>query len=68
MCCAGWWSSTRRTPGALPADYRDDAEADPVVTAVTYVGGMTDRFAFDAAETLLGWDPEKLPRGIGRGV
>lgn len=55
-------------PGALPPDYRDDAASDPVVTAVTYVGGMTDRFAFDAAETLLGWDSDKLPRGIGRGA
>lgn len=55
-------------PGALPEDYHRDASADPVVTAVTYVGGMTDRFAFDAAETLLGWDPDKLPRGIGRGI
>lgn len=55
-------------PDTLPQDYRRDAEADRVVTAVTYVGGMTDRFAFDAAETLLGWDPDKLPRGIGRGV
>ena len=54
-------------PGALPPDNRDP-DADPVVTAVTYVGGMTDRFAFDTAESLLGWDPDKLPRGIGRGV
>lgn len=41
---------------------------DVVRAAVTYVGGMTDRFAFDRAEELLGWDPAKLPRGIGRGV
>jgi dGTPase len=32
--------------------------------AVTYVGGMTDRFAFQQAVALLGWDPEKLPQGI----
>ena len=25
-------------------------------------------FAFDAAEKFLGWDPERLPRGIGRGA
>lgn len=55
-------------PDALPADYRAAAEEDPVRTAVTYVGGMTDRFAFDQAETLLGWDPGRLPRGIGRGA
>ena len=55
-------------PDAMPPDYRQDAEADPVVTAVTYVGGMTDRFAFDTAENLLGWDPDRLPAGIGRGA
>ncbi|NLE18498.1 MAG: deoxyguanosinetriphosphate triphosphohydrolase, partial [Propioniciclava sp.] len=43
-------------------------EDDLVRTAVTYVGGMTDRFAFDMAEQLLGWDPDRLPQGIGRGV
>jgi dGTPase len=38
----------------VPAD-------DPVRTAVTYVAGMTDRFAFDLAVRDLGWDPERLP-------
>ena len=55
-------------PGTLPAEFRALAEADAVRAAVTYVGGMTDRFAFDAAEHLLGWDPDRLPRGIGRGA
>jgi dGTPase len=32
--------------------------------AVTYVGGMTDRFAFTWAVTHLGWDPARLPGGI----
>ena len=32
--------------------------------AVTYVGGMTDRFAFATAIAELGWDPERVPRGI----
>ncbi|MHB1497120.1 MAG: HD domain-containing protein [Acidimicrobiales bacterium] len=32
--------------------------------AVTYVAGMTDRFAFSTAVELLGWPPERLPRGI----
>ncbi|MFM7063872.1 MAG: HD domain-containing protein [Actinomycetes bacterium] len=35
------------------------------VRAVTYVGGMTDRFAFDQARTHLGWRDADLPRGIG---
>lgn len=55
-------------PDAMPPDYHAPAQGDAVTTAVTYVGGMTDRFAFDAAEHLLGWDPERLPRGIGRGA
>ncbi len=32
--------------------------------AVTYVGGMTDRYAFDTAVSLLGWPLDRLPRGI----
>lgn len=53
-------------PAAMPAEFHQ--EADPVRGVITYVGGMTDRFAFDRAEELLGWDPHMLPRGIGRGV
>lgn len=52
-------------PDSLPAEYRWD---DRVYGAVAYVGGMTDRFAFEQAQQLLGWDPKKLPRGIGRGA
>ena len=55
-------------PDLLPVEYHDLAGEDPVRASVTYVGGMTDRFAFEAAERLLGWDPERLPRGIGRGA
>ncbi len=51
-------------PGVEPG-----LEGDALVrAAVTYVGGMTDRFAFDRAEEFLGWDAARLPRGIGRGV
>jgi dGTPase len=32
--------------------------------AVTYVAGMTDRFACQTAVSRLGWDPEKLPRSV----
>jgi dGTPase len=32
--------------------------------AVTYVGGMTDRYAFQQATQLLGWRPGDLPIGI----
>jgi dGTPase len=35
--------------------------------AVTYVGGMTDRFAFAQARAHLGWDPSGLPAGLDTG-
>lgn len=47
-------------PGRLPEPPDDP---DRLVHAtVAYVGGMTDRFAFDTAVQLLGWDPARLPR------
>lgn len=46
----------------------DNADSDqPVRSAVTYVGGMTDHYAFDTAVSLLGWDARRLPRGIDHG-
>lgn len=55
-------------PDVLPADLEATGLDEPgrLQAAVTYVGGMTDRFAFDQAVTRLGWDPARLPRGIGR--
>ncbi len=38
---------------------------EAVRAAVTYVGGMTDRFACDTAVAVLGWDPARLPHGVG---
>ena len=38
--------------------------ADALHAAVTYVGGMTDRYACQQAVALLGWDPAKLPKGV----
>ncbi len=32
--------------------------------AITYVSGMTDRFAFATAVELLGWRLDRLPRGV----
>lgn len=52
-------------PELMPPDFVE-GEPDPVRAAVAYVGGMTDRFAFDTAIALLDWDPSRLPRGIGR--
>jgi len=37
---------------------------EAIRAAVTYVAGMTDRFAFRQAVALLGWDPDKLPVGV----
>lgn len=55
-------------PDGLPSDLGapDLDDQGRVHAAVTYVGGMTDRFAFEQAITLLDWDPDKLPKGIGR--
>ncbi len=49
----------------LPEEYRLD---DSVRGAVTYVAGMTDRFAFTQARKLLGWSKDRLPKGIGHGA
>lgn len=43
-------------------------DSDRVREAVSYVAGMTDRFAFETAVERLGWNPDRLPRGIGRGA
>ena len=48
------------TPQSLPSV----ADGDPVTAAVTYVAGMTDRFAFDTAGRLLQWPNERRPLGI----
>ena len=52
----------RRSPG------RASDSADAVRAAVTYVAGMTDRYAFDMAIRHLEWPTERLPRGIDRGA
>jgi dGTPase len=52
-------------PNLLPDGHGFDAgSADALRCAVTYVGGMTDRFACRQALALLGWDRERLPVGI----
>ena len=55
-------------PGALPTPI-DAAPGDveAVRAAVTYVAGMTDRYAFDKAVVELDWDRSRLPRGIDDG-
>ena len=46
-----------------PTDFTAGGE-EAIRAAVTYVAGMTDRFAFRQAVALLGWDPHKLPAGV----
>ena len=52
---------TDRAASARARPTWSPAAADAVRAAVTYVAGMTDRFAFRQAVALLGWDPAKLP-------
>jgi dGTPase len=53
-------------PGSAPEESSDvtAGSESAVRSAVTYVAGMTDRFAFRQAVALLGWDPAKLPAGV----
>jgi dGTPase len=52
-------------PNAIPASAPASAGSPEALrAAVTYVAGMTDRFAFQAAVAHLGWDPGRLPVGI----
>jgi dGTPase len=54
-------------PELIPDGPEIQAKSDAAVrTAVTYVAGMTDRYAFDMAVRHLEWPPERLPRGIDR--
>ena len=50
-------------PDTSDVEARSDAA---IRAAVTYVAGMTDRYAFDMAVRHLHWSPERLPRGIDR--
>lgn len=52
-------------PHELPDTNELDAgSADALHAAVTYVGGMTDRFACRQAIALLDWPIDRLPKGI----
>jgi dGTPase len=58
-------------PNAIPGAGGDSGymagSPEAVRAAVTYVAGMTDRFAFQTAVAHLGWDPSRLPAGIDTG-
>jgi dGTPase len=54
-------------PNLLPSERSAGVEAgsaEALREAVTYVSGMTDRFACQQALGLLGWDPAQLPKGV----
>jgi dGTPase len=64
----GGWGRSSSGGGSDPAS-SDPAEMvaggeEAIRAAVTYVAGMTDRFAFRQAVALLGWDADKLPTGV----
>ncbi len=48
-------------PGPAPFD---PGSPEALAAAVTWVGGMTDRFACQQAVTLLDWPPQALPGGV----
>jgi dGTPase len=50
-------------PGVASGGGLAAGSADALAAAVTYVGGMTDRYAFQSAVAHLGWDPARLPGG-----
>ena len=58
-------ASPNMIPGVAEAGGLDAGETEAVRSAVAYVAGMTDRFAFDSAVELLAIDPARLPKGIG---
>lgn len=52
-------------PAKLPVPPDADADSPEVLrAAVTWIGGMTDRYAFSTAVRELGWDPGRLPKAI----
>jgi dGTPase len=54
-------------PSLIPDELEVRPGSDAAIrAAVTYVAGMTDRYAFDMALRHLDWPPERLPRGIDR--
>jgi dGTPase len=54
-------------PDLIPDELQVRRGSDAAIrAAVTYVAGMTDRYAFAMALRHLDWPPERLPRGIDR--
>jgi dGTPase len=51
-------------PTDLPGEPRSESDEEVVRAAVTYVAGMTDRFACAQAERLIGWPRSEMPDGF----
>ena len=51
-------------PDHLPERARTEVGGDTVTAAVTYVAGMTDRFACAQAERLMDWPRSEMPEGF----
>lgn len=51
-------------PDQMPSQFTETAE-NMSVAAVTYVGAMTDRYAFNKAVELLDWPLDQLPQVVG---
>ena len=62
---AGARRALRRPPAPAPrSPHAAGGTDEAVAAAVSYVAGMTDRYACRQAVSLLGWDPAKLPQGV----
>lgn len=57
-----WYTADPSRLVAAGRDLGDDT--DPTLEAVTFVGGMTDRYAHERAIEHLGWRREDLPIGL----
>ncbi|WP_375426060.1 HD domain-containing protein [uncultured Friedmanniella sp.] len=53
-------------PGVLPIADGPAGRDDPWRASVTYVAGMTDRYAFDMAVRHLDWPVDRLPPAVDR--
>jgi dGTPase len=51
-------------PDLLPPPPPAGDDVSPVLRAVAWVSGMTDRYAFETAIAQLGWRTDRLPRGV----
>jgi dGTPase len=62
LASAGLASAGLASAGLASSDGVPAGSEAAVRAAVTYVAGMTDRFACETAVGRLGWDPLQLPR------